>query len=165
MVVARRRHRFCRMCLWWQFGASCVLVDVVWFLLNYSHLALFYYSRDWRRLCMCLVAYCTKSRVKRKYQSRGHRQEEWTHFYRGQFWPSGIVVVCVCLCLRPPVCVCGNHVLVCAITHHPFKLGSTNLYHRCKRPWGLLTLTLTLTFKVKFNFKIKICPILSLSAR
>ena len=24
---------------------------------------------------------------------------------------------------------------VSAITHHPFKLGSPNLDHRCKRPW------------------------------
>ena len=33
------------------------------------------------------------------------------------------------------VCVCINHVLVRAITHHRFKLGSPNLDHRCKRPW------------------------------
>ena len=25
-------------------------------------------------------------------------------FTRGQFWPSGIVVACVCLCVRPSVC-------------------------------------------------------------
>ena len=31
--------------------------------------------------------------------------------------------------------VCGNHLLVRAITHHPFKLGSPNLDNRCKRPW------------------------------
>ena len=59
-------------------------------------------------------------------------------FTRGQFWPSGIVVACVCLSacvsVRPSVCVCGNHVLVRAITHHPFKLGSPNLDRRCKRP-------------------------------
>ena len=41
----------------------------------------------------------------------------------------------VCLCIRPSVCVCGKHLLVRAITHHPFKLGSPNLDHRCKRPW------------------------------
>ena len=29
----------------------------------------------------------------------------------------------VCLCVRPSVCVWGNHVLVRAITHHLFKLG------------------------------------------
>ena len=44
-----------------------------------------------------------------------------------------------CRCLRLSVCpsvrVCGNHVLVRAITHHPFKLGSPNLDKRCKRPW------------------------------
>ena len=41
----------------------------------------------------------------------------------------------VCLCVRPSVCVCGKHLLVCLITHHPFKLGSPNLDNRCKRPW------------------------------
>ena len=41
----------------------------------------------------------------------------------------------VCLCVRPSVCVFGKHLLVRAITHHPFKLGSPNLDHRCKRPW------------------------------
>ena len=56
-------------------------------------------------------------------------------FTRGQFWPSGIVVACICLCVRPSVRLCGNHLLVRAITHHPFKLGSPNLDHRCKRPW------------------------------
>ena len=40
----------------------------------------------------------------------------------------------VCLCVRRPS-VCGNHVLVCKITHHPFMLGSPNSDHRGKRPW------------------------------
>ena len=47
-------------------------------------------------------------------------------FTRGQYKPPGIVVACV----RPSV---TNFVR--AITHHPFKLGSPNLDHRCKRPW------------------------------
>ena len=51
-------------------------------------------------------------------------------FTRGQYWPSGIVVACVCPSVRPSV-----HNFVRAITHHPFKLGSPNLDHRCKRPW------------------------------
>ena len=50
-------------------------------------------------------------------------------FTRGQFWPSGIVVACVCLCVRLSVCA----VITCL--HHPFKLGSPNLDHRCIRPW------------------------------
>ena len=54
-------------------------------------------------------------------------------FTRGQFWPSGIVVACVCLCVCP--CAFVNPQLVRAITHHPFKRGSPNLDHRCKRPW------------------------------
>ena len=37
----------------------------------------------------------------------------------------------VCVSVRP----CGNHLLVRTITHRPFKLGSLNLDHRCKRPW------------------------------
>ena len=69
----------------------------------------------------------------------------------------------VCVCVRP----CVNHQLGHAITHHPFKLGSPNLDHICKRPWlrSLLFwgMMMTLTFKVKFNFKVKIYPILSLS--
>ena len=82
---------------------------------------------------------------------------------------------------KTSVCVCGNHVLVRAIINHPFKLGSPNLDHRCKRPWlrSLLFFLfffgggveagregrLTLTFEVKFNFKVKIYRILSLSAQ
>ena len=54
---------------------------------------------------------------------------------QGQFWPSSIVVFGVCLSVCPPsVCVCGKHVLVRKITHHPFMLGSPNSDHRCKRP-------------------------------
>ena len=52
-------------------------------------------------------------------------------FTRGQFWPSGIVIACVC----GSVCVCINHELVRSITHHPVKLGSPNLDQRCKTPW------------------------------
>ena len=65
----------------------------------------------------------------------------------------------VCLCVRLSVCVCVKHLLVHAITYHPFKLGSLNLDHRCKIPWLRSLLFwgwLTLTFKVKFNFKVKI---------
>ena len=47
---------------------------------------------------------------------------------RSQFWPPGIVVACVCLC----VCLCVNHELVCAITHHPFKLRPPNLDQRLR---------------------------------
>ena len=36
---------------------------------------------------------------------------------------------------KTSVCVCGNHVLVRSITHHPFKLGPQNLDQRCKIPW------------------------------
>ena len=60
------------------------------------------------------------------------------------------------------VCLCVNHLLVRAITRDPLKLGSSNLDHRCKRPWLRSLLFLdwsTLTFKVKFDLKVKIYPI------
>ena len=92
---------------------------------------------------------------------------EWCVFY-----PRPVLAFGYCRCLRLSVCVCVrpgvNHELVRAITHHPFKLGSPNLNHQCKRPWLrslLFWWWLTLTFKVTFYFKVKIYPILSLSAR
>ena len=68
---------------------------------------------------------------------------------RNQFWPSGIVVSCVRVCVNPE--------LVHAMTHHPFKLEPSNWDTRCKtrrlrslflRGW------LTLTSKVQFNWFI-----------
>ena len=52
----------------------------------------------------------------------------FTFITRGQFWPSVIVVACVCSSVSPSVTK-----FVRAITHHPFKLGSPNLDQRCKR--------------------------------
>ena len=49
--------------------------------------------------------------------------------------------------------------LVCAITHHLFKLGSPNLDQRCKIPWLrylLLISLLVLTFNVKYHLKSQI---------
>ena len=55
------------------------------------------------------------------------------------FYPRLVLAFGYCRCLRLSVCVsicvCGNHMLVRAITHHPFELGSPNLDHRWKRPW------------------------------
>ena len=56
-------------------------------------------------------------------------------FTRGQLWPSGIVVACVCLCVCVYVCVSVNHQFVRTITCHPLKLQSPNLNHKCKTPW------------------------------
>ena len=80
----------------------------------------------------------------------------WSRFItRGQFWPSGIVITCVCVSVSVCVCVslCVNHLLVCAITVDPFKLGPYCFGGQ-----------LTLTFKVIFNLKARIYPILSLFA-
>ena len=41
----------------------------------------------------------------------------------------------VCVCVRACASTPPPPPLVRAITHHPFKLGSPNLDHRCKRPW------------------------------
>ena len=54
-------------------------------------------------------------------------------FTRCQFWPSGIVVACLCLCVRVRVCI--NHLLVRVITWDRLKLGSPNLHQRCETPW------------------------------
>ena len=55
----------------------------------------------------------------------------------------------VCLCACTSECPCVNNELVSTITHHPFKLGSTNLEQRCKTPrlrsllfWGLIDIDL-----------------------
>ena len=79
---------------------------------------------------------CQQSQRTRACRTSRHKLahcEGLATFGNSQFWPSGIVVACVCLCVCPYVCV--NPLLVRAITHHPFKLGSPNLDHRCKRPW------------------------------
>ena len=70
------------------------------------------------------------------YSSTTHRtvmREKFGFFTQGQFWPSGIVVACMWLCVCVHVSV--NHEFVRTITHQPFKLGSPNLDQRCKRPW------------------------------
>ena len=54
-------------------------------------------------------------------------------FTRGQLWPSGIVIACVCVCVY--VCVSFNHQFVRTITCHPLKLQSTKLDQKCKTPW------------------------------
>ena len=86
---------------------------------------------------LCLVASCG---ISRRFSPFNHKRFlRWAtvcpgfffFFTRGQFWPSGIVVACVCV----SVSLCVNHLLVRAITHQPFKLGSLNVDHRCKRPW------------------------------
>ena len=49
--------------------------------------------------------------------------------------PEACMAIGYCRCLRLSVRPCVNHLLVRAITRDPFKLGSPNLNHRCKRPW------------------------------
>ena len=81
-------------------------------------------------------------------------------WYHNKFYPRPVLAFGYCryLSVCPSIRPCVNHELVRAITHHPFKLGSPNLDHICKRPWlrSLSWRWLTLTFKVKFNFKVKI---------
>ena len=72
---------------------------------------------------------------------------EFSIFTRGQFWPSGIVVACVRVCVCLSVRVYVNHLLVRTIIRDPFKRGSPNLVQRCKRPWTGFVEWSTLTFK------------------
>ena len=54
------------------------------------------------------------------------------------FYPRPVLAFGYCRCLRLSVCPSVrpcNHVLVRAITHYPFKLGSPNLDQSCQRPW------------------------------
>ena len=72
-----------------------------------------------------------------KFDSLLHKSHHKAGKYH--FYPRPVLAFGYCRCLRLSVCpsvrVCGNHLLVRAITRHPFKLGSPNLDHRCKRPW------------------------------
>ena len=47
---------------------------------------------------------------------------------RGQFWPLGIVVACMCV----SACMSINHEIVSVISQQLFKLGSPNLEQRWK---------------------------------
>ena len=105
----------------------------------------------------------------------------WTFGDAYHFYPRPVLAFGYCRCLRlsfcvsvrPSVCLCGKHLLVRAITHHPFKLGSPNLYHRCKIPWlrsllffwGLFFffwgggwLTLRSNFRSNLTSKSKVTP-------
>ena len=56
----------------------------------------------------------------------------------GFYYPRPVLAFGYCRCLRPSVRPSVSPSVtkfVRAITHHPFKLGSLNLDHRCKRPW------------------------------
>ena len=74
--------------------------------------------------------------------------------------PEACMAIGYCRCLRLSVCPCVNHLLVRAITPDPFKLGSPNLNHRCKRPslrsllfWGVIDFR-----NFKFTFEVKNLP-------
>ena len=73
---------------------------------------------------------------------------ELSFFTRGQFWPSGIVVTCMCMCLSICLSVRGsvNRELVRTIIDQRFKLGSPNLdqielkiqsLKLCESPWNV----------------------------
>ena len=63
---------------------------------------------------------------------RGREHEFSGHV---SFLPEASMAIGYCRCLHLSVRPCVNHLLVRAITRDPFKLGSPNLNHRCKRPW------------------------------
>ena len=92
------------------------------------------------------------------------------HFYRGQFWPSGIVIACVCVSVRVSVCLCVYQSLAyphdnsSAFQARITKFGSEIQNTLVKMPIFLGGWS-TLTIKVKFHLKIEFYLILSLSAR
>ena len=86
-------------------------------------------------------------------------------FTLGQFWPSGIVVACVCVCVCLSVCqslACPRDNLG-PVQARITKFGPKMQKTLVKVPI-VLEGQLTMTFKVKFNLKVQIYPILSLSA-
>ena len=80
-------------------------------------------------------------------------------FTRGQFWPLGIVVACVCPCVRQSwACLCDNSSQLPAwIT----KFGPKNAKYFAQGPYCFWD-WLGLTFMVKFYFIEKFCLFASL---
>ena len=64
------------------------------------------------------------------YQQYYHHNHHFIITSEASFWPSVIVIACICMC-----CVLVNLELVCVVTHHLFNLGSPNLVQRGKRFW------------------------------
>ena len=80
-------------------------------------------------------------------------------FTRGQFWPSGIVVACVCPCVRQSwACLCDNSSQVRAWNT---KFGPKNAKYFAQGPYCFGD-WLGLTFQVKFYFIEKLCLFASL---
>ena len=91
-------------------------------------------------------------------------------FTRGQFWPSGIVVACVCVCVCLSVCLYVCQSLACPRDNSgPVQARIAKFGPKMQKTLVKVPIVLggggqlTLTFKVKFNFKVRIHPILSLS--
>ena len=87
-------------------------------------------------------------------------------FTRGQFWPSGIVIACVCGSVCQCVCVCqsracphdNSSLIQATITKfRPQMQKHLVLGSYCFGEWSMLT------FKAKFYFKVEFYPILSFS--
>ena len=108
-----------------------------WYWLCIIFRTVFSMRKDFNFLCHISMesafgfAFCSLCIMKMKFNCISQLMFMQTLFTQGQFWPSGIVVACVCMCVRVSI----NHELVHAIIHQPFKLGSPNLNQRCKRPW------------------------------
>ena len=65
------------------------------------------------------------------YQQYYHHYHYNHHFIitpEANFWPSAIVIACICMC-----CVLVNPELVRVVTHHLFNRGSPNLVQMSKR--------------------------------
>ena len=89
-------------------------------------------GRIWRRLAAALyVVSCPDV-------NNNHLLIILTFYLRPVLAASGYcrcVHLWLCLSVCPSIHVWGNHELFCAITCHPFKLGSPNSDQCCKRPW------------------------------
>ena len=69
------------------------------------------------------------------YRSRKIIARRWLHEYVGAECGASSFTWYLYQMCNTDIRVCGNHLLVPAITRNPFKLGSPNFDQRCKRPW------------------------------
>ena len=100
-----------RFVLWWYIHRFLL----IYALFNHSFVI---YSLAWWRHQMetfsALLTLCTgNSPVTGEFPSQRPVTRSFDVFTRGQFWPSGIVVACVCLSVCVSVCVCVRQSRAC----------------------------------------------------